>query len=168
MPNGPPLQVCASSAGSELSRQVPVDLKPQADLNEGRGCPGHCLSSLAFQSSNKLDRGTPSRKPPQQHWRTHTYSAKEFYYRPPQGLPVITPAPYHCAGKAIRMPRGTDHVVKSLNASRLQGCLLIPLRDALMVPDITGRVAIISVVSIFLSLPAGAGRIFWGRPRSVA
>jgi hypothetical protein len=91
---------CASSAGSELSRQVPVDLKPDADLNEGRGCPGHCSSSLAFQSSNKLDRGTPSRKPPQQHWRTHTYSAKEFYYRPPQGLPVITPAPYHCAGKA--------------------------------------------------------------------
>src|SRR5262249_32696958 len=63
MPNGPPLQVCASSAGSELSRQVPVDLKPDADLNEGRGCPGHCSSSLAFQSSNKLDRGTPSRKP---------------------------------------------------------------------------------------------------------
>src|SRR5215471_58934 len=49
MPNGQPVQVCASSAGSELSRQVPVDLKPDADLNEGRGCPGHWSSSLAFQ-----------------------------------------------------------------------------------------------------------------------
>src|SRR5262249_32449103 len=85
---------------AELSRQVPVDLEPDADLNEGRGAPGHCSPSLAFQSSNKLDRGTPSRKPPQQHWRTHTYSAKEFYSRPPQGLPMITPAPNHCVGKA--------------------------------------------------------------------
>src|SRR5215475_11610641 len=85
-----PFRTAQNAAGSELSRQVPVDLEPDADLNEGRGCPGHWSSSLAFQSSNKLDRGTPSRKPPQQHWRTHTYSAKEFYYRPPQG------APYHC------------------------------------------------------------------------
>src|SRR5262249_37761885 len=29
-------------------RQVPVDLEPDADLNEGRGCPGHGSSSLAF------------------------------------------------------------------------------------------------------------------------
>src|SRR5262249_45565289 len=27
--------------GSELSRQVPVDLEADADLNKGRGCPGH-------------------------------------------------------------------------------------------------------------------------------
>src|SRR6516165_5521640 len=78
---------CASSAGSELSRQVPVDLKPDADLNEGRGCPGHCSSSLAFQSSNKLDRGTPPRKPRNQTGgNTHAvYSAREFYCRPPLG-----------------------------------------------------------------------------------
>jgi hypothetical protein len=63
MSNGPPVQVGANSAGSELSRQVPVDLEADADLNEGRGAPGHWSSSLAFQSSNKLDRGTPSRKP---------------------------------------------------------------------------------------------------------
>src|SRR5215467_15751338 len=48
VPNGPPLQVRAISAGSELSRQVPVDLEPDADLNEGRGAPGHWSSSLAF------------------------------------------------------------------------------------------------------------------------
>src|SRR5215467_13914275 len=41
MPNGPPVQVCATSVGSELSRQIPVDLEADADLNEGWGCPGH-------------------------------------------------------------------------------------------------------------------------------
>jgi hypothetical protein len=48
MPNGPPVQVRATSAGSELSRQVPVDLEADADLNERRGAPGHWSSSLAF------------------------------------------------------------------------------------------------------------------------
>jgi hypothetical protein len=47
LPNGPPVQVCASLAGSELSRQVPVDLEADADLNEGRGCPGHWSSFLS-------------------------------------------------------------------------------------------------------------------------
>src|SRR6516165_11732550 len=46
--NGPPVQVRATSAGSELSRQVAVDLEADADLNEGRGAPGHWSSSLAF------------------------------------------------------------------------------------------------------------------------
>jgi hypothetical protein len=36
-----PIQDRASAAGSELSRQVPVDLEADADLNEGRRCPGH-------------------------------------------------------------------------------------------------------------------------------
>src|SRR5215831_5549501 len=95
MPNGPPVQVCASSVGSELSRQVPVDLKPDADLNEGRGCPGHWSSSLAFQSSNKLDRGTPSRKP-RNHTARRTLTQQENSIADrPMGLPVITPAAYH-------------------------------------------------------------------------
>src|SRR6516164_9854437 len=47
-PSRPPVQVRASSAGSELSRQVPVDLEAYADLNEGRGAPGHWPSSLSF------------------------------------------------------------------------------------------------------------------------
>src|SRR6516164_324585 len=51
-PSGPPVQVRASSAGSELSRQVPVDLEPDADLNEGRGAPGHWWSSLAFPNDH--------------------------------------------------------------------------------------------------------------------
>ena len=42
-----------TQAGSELSRQVPVNLEPDADLNEGRGCPGHWSSSLPFLSVNK-------------------------------------------------------------------------------------------------------------------
>src|SRR5262245_65369726 len=100
MPNGPPVQVCASSVGSELSRQVPVDLKPDADLNEGRGCPGHWSSSLAFQSSNKLDRGTPSRKPPSNHTGGPTLTQGNSIAHRPMGLPMITPAPYHCVGKA--------------------------------------------------------------------
>src|SRR5262245_19744516 len=45
---GRSIQDHASAAGSELSRQVPVDLEPDADLNEGRGAPGHWSSSLAF------------------------------------------------------------------------------------------------------------------------
>src|SRR5947209_7188946 len=97
MPNGQAVQVCASSAGSELGRQVPVDLKPDADLNEGRGCPGHWSSSLAFQSGNKLDRGTPSRKPPQPHGRTHTLLTQQenSIADRPMRLPGITPAAYH-------------------------------------------------------------------------
>src|SRR5262247_2206953 len=86
-PSGPPVQVRASSAGSELSRQVPVDLEADADLNEDRGCPGHWSSSLAFPSSSTLDRGTPLRKP-RNHagGSTHAvYSAREFYCRPPLG-----------------------------------------------------------------------------------
>src|SRR5262249_37576184 len=47
-PSGPLVQVGASSAGSELSRQVPVDLEADADLNEGRGAPSHWSSSLRF------------------------------------------------------------------------------------------------------------------------
>src|SRR6516165_10362817 len=47
-PSGSPVQVGATSAGSELSRQVPVDLEADADLNEGRGAPGHWSSSLRF------------------------------------------------------------------------------------------------------------------------
>jgi hypothetical protein len=43
-----PIQDRARAAGSELSRQVPVDLEADADLNEGRRCPGHWSFSLAF------------------------------------------------------------------------------------------------------------------------
>src|SRR5260370_8323353 len=79
-PNGPAVQVCATSAGSELSRQVPVDLEPDADLNEGRGCPGHWLSSLAFPSGNKFDRGTHASPPPQ--GRTLTHQGNSIAARP--------------------------------------------------------------------------------------
>src|SRR5262249_10826571 len=77
----------ANAAGSEISRPGPVDLEADADLNEGRGGPGHCSSSLAFPTSNKLDRGTPPRKPRNQTGgNTHAvYSAREFYCRPPLG-----------------------------------------------------------------------------------
>src|SRR5262249_61222818 len=69
-PSGwPRFQDRAAAAGSELSRQGPVDLEPAADLNEGRGAPGHWSSFFAFSSSNTLDRGTPPRQPPQPHRR---------------------------------------------------------------------------------------------------
>src|SRR6266446_3568134 len=101
-PNGPPVQVCATAAGSELSRQVSVDLEPDADLNEGRGCPGHWSSSLAFPTSNKLDRGTPPRKPPQPRGRKHTRSllSNGILLQAPVGLPVTIRAAYHCAGQS--------------------------------------------------------------------
>src|SRR5262249_9504546 len=47
-PSGSPGQLGATSAGSELSRQGPVDLEADADLNEGRGAPGHWSASLRF------------------------------------------------------------------------------------------------------------------------
>src|SRR5215831_11621659 len=46
-----PIQDRRKWAGSELGRQIPVDLQADADLNEGRGCPGHSSSSLTFLSS---------------------------------------------------------------------------------------------------------------------
>jgi hypothetical protein len=114
---GRPVRVRATAAGLELSRQVPVDLEPDADLNEGRGCPGHWSSSLAFSSCYTLDRGTPPRKPPQPHGRKHTRSllSREFYRRQPLGLPVTYQAAYHCAGKAHSMPGGSGHLVKSMH-----------------------------------------------------
>jgi hypothetical protein len=48
---------------SEFGRQIPVDLEADADLNEGRGVPGHWSSSLAFPCDSKVDRGGPLRKP---------------------------------------------------------------------------------------------------------
>src|SRR5215831_11603393 len=95
-----PFRTAQNAAGSELSRQVPVDLEPDADLNEGRGCPGHWSSSLAFPSSNKLDRGTPPRKP-RNHGRKHTRCLlKGILLQAPVGLPVTTRAAYHCAGQS--------------------------------------------------------------------
>ena len=60
-----------TQAGSELSRQVSVDLKPDADLSKSRGCPGHWSSSLPFSSANK---GSP--------WRAAT-QARQPHGRPP-------------------------------------------------------------------------------------
>src|SRR5262249_62227951 len=69
---GGPIQDRAAAAETELSRQGPVDLEPDADLNHGRGCPGHWSPSLAFPNSNTLDTGTPPRKPPQSTGVRHT------------------------------------------------------------------------------------------------
>jgi hypothetical protein len=55
--------------GSELGRQIPVDLQADADLNEGRGCPGHSSSSLTFRRDKRkcrLDQGPQPRNPRQQ------------------------------------------------------------------------------------------------------
>jgi hypothetical protein len=98
----PPVQVRATSAWSELSRQVPVDLEADADLKEGRGAPSHWSCSLAFQSGNKLDRGTPPRKPPH-HTGAHLTQQGRSIAGRPVGLPVTTPAAYHCAGKVQSM-----------------------------------------------------------------
>jgi len=49
MPNGsPPFRTAQLRRGSELSRQVPVDLEADADLNEGWGCPGHLVVFLSI------------------------------------------------------------------------------------------------------------------------
>ena len=61
-----PIQDRRRRAGSELGRQIPVDLQADADLNEDRGCPGHSSSSLTFPSDKlkfKLDQGGRPRKP---------------------------------------------------------------------------------------------------------
>ena len=74
--NGPPVQVRATSAGSELSRQVPVDLEADADLNEGRGSPRHCRP-LAFPGGNKVDRDRPPRKRLRKHARSINVSGAQ-------------------------------------------------------------------------------------------
>src|SRR5262245_32105892 len=89
--------MCTTSAGSELSRQVPVDLKPDADLNEGRGCPGHWSSSLAFSSGNKI-----------RSWRAATQApttTREDAHSYTQQENSIADCP-----KAHSMPGGTAHV----------------------------------------------------------
>jgi len=58
------------------------------------------------------------------------------------------------------MPDGTGHVVKSMHLG--SECLLVPVRDALMLPDIRGRVAIVCGVSVFLSLHAVAQEGYYG------
>ena len=37
--------------GSELSRQIAVDLESDADLDEGRGCPGHWAFPSVFMNA---------------------------------------------------------------------------------------------------------------------
>jgi hypothetical protein len=59
-----PIQDRRKWAGSELGRQIPVDLQADADLNEGGGCPGHWSPSLQeFVNKKKLNCGGPARKP---------------------------------------------------------------------------------------------------------
>jgi len=43
-----PFRAAQLRRGSELSRQVPVDLEADADLNEGWGCPGHLVVFLSI------------------------------------------------------------------------------------------------------------------------
>jgi hypothetical protein len=40
-----------SAWGSELSRQIAVDLESDADLDEGRGCPGHWPFPSVFMNT---------------------------------------------------------------------------------------------------------------------
>jgi hypothetical protein len=82
MPNGPPVHVRATSVGSELSRQVPVDLEADADLNEGRGAPGHWSLPYRFSSTNKG-----------RSWRAATQApatAREDAYSLSKGIPLQT------------------------------------------------------------------------------
>ena len=52
----------AKASGSELGRQVAVDFEADADLDEGRGCPGHGFSSLVCVNSIQLNHLGPARK----------------------------------------------------------------------------------------------------------
>ena len=122
MPNGPPVQVRATS-GSELSRQVPVDLKADADLNEGRGAPGHWSLPYHSRVPTKVDRAGQLRKPLQPQGRTHTLLTQQgnSIADRPAGLPVTTPAAYHCEEKRSRclaaaaMSLSCGHVVKLMH-----------------------------------------------------
>src|SRR5258707_9838270 len=59
-----PFRTDVNGPGSELGRQIPVDLEADADLNEGRGRPGHWSSSLqSFLNKKKVKCGGPARKP---------------------------------------------------------------------------------------------------------
>ena len=75
-----------TQAGSELSRQVPVDLKPDADLNKSRGCPGHWSSSLPFSSANKARPWRAATQARQLHGRTPTLQGHIIAPIPPDHL----------------------------------------------------------------------------------
>jgi hypothetical protein len=104
-----PIQDRRRRAGSELGRQIPVDLQADADLNEDRGCPGHSSSSLTFPS-NKLSLQVRSRRAPTQapaittreRASTAAWSAREFCCRRPGWTPGDMPT--WGAGKPIRCP----------------------------------------------------------------
>ena len=83
-----------TQAGSKLSRQVPVDLKPDADLNEGRGAPGHWSSSLSFSSANKGRSWRAATQAPAtaREDAYFTYSAREFHCRPSRRAPSDNPS----------------------------------------------------------------------------
>src|SRR5215831_13487559 len=104
MTNGPPVQVCATSVGSELSRQIPVDLEADADLNEGWGCPGHWSSSFSRVTQGRSWRAATQGPHHTRGCADAAYSAGQFYCSRPVGLPVACRAAYHCRGKAIRCP----------------------------------------------------------------
>src|SRR6266567_6260471 len=113
---------------SEFGRQIPVDLEADADLNEGRGVPGHWSSSLAFPCDSKVDRGGPLRKPhATERMHRRRLLSREFYCSRPAGLPVTCRAAYHCGGKAIRCPAAA---VISLNSLLRIGGLFVPLRGS--------------------------------------
>jgi hypothetical protein len=65
-----PYRIDAEGAGSELGRQIPVNLQADADLNEDRGCPGHWSTSLNVPSDKqkcRLDQGPQPGKPGNNH-----------------------------------------------------------------------------------------------------
>src|SRR5215472_18476131 len=87
-PSGTHVQVGASSAGSELSRQVPVDLEADADLNEGWGCPGHWSSSFCRVTQGRSWRAATQGPHHTRGCADAAYSAGQFYCSRPVGVPV--------------------------------------------------------------------------------
>ena len=90
-----------NSAGRYPLISRPMQISTSVGVVQAIGC-----LSLAFPSSNKLERGTPSRKPPQHHTVGSTdaaWSAMEFCCRPGNSQRrterrIIVP------GKPIRCP----------------------------------------------------------------
>src|SRR5262249_986239 len=151
-------------AGSELRRQIPVDFQSNADLNEGRRCPGHSSSSLTFPVLIQVRSRQAATQAPQPRGREHRCHL--LSKGTPWGLPMTANRAYHCAaGKPIRWPSRIGYLVKHCNEPpRVSFC---PIEGTSYGSYREGGDNLRDF-RIPLCPLGGARRILWGRPRSVA
>jgi hypothetical protein len=101
--------------GSELGRQIPVDLQADADLNKSRGCPGHSSSSLSPSDRRcvQVRSGRVATQAPQPRGKEHRSRllSKEILLQTPRGPPGTWQP-------GVSLGRGKAHSMRSRRPSR--------------------------------------------------